>query len=259
VYLKPNTDLSPNLRKMELNADLGESWYTNTVGNDAELMPLLDSCNVACGFHGGDAYTMLKTLELAREHGVHIGAHPSFADRKHFGRKRLNVDDEVLYAQILYQVGALKAMTESIGESLHHLKPHGALYHYANEHAATAQSIAIIAATLEIPVIYGPPVGFLHDFAVAEGLEFWPEGFADRAYEPTLQLRARHQPGAVLEDPDLAGTQVQRMVERREVVATDGKAYPLDVRTICIHGDHEGAVERARAVRKVLNRPRKLQ
>lgn len=244
---------------MNLNADLGESWYDRQIGNDTELMPLLDSCNIACGFHGGDAYTLLKTIELAQEHGVAIGAHPSFADRKNFGRERLEVDDEVLYAQLLYQVGALKTMVESLGETLHHLKPHGALYHYANEHPAAAQSIAILAAELEIPIVYGPPQGYLRVYAEEEGLEFWAEGFADRAYEPNLSLRSRHLPGSVLETPEQARTQVQRMLDRREVVASDGNAYPLIVQTICIHGDHDGAVERARAVRKVLNQPRKLQ
>ena len=252
---------------MNLNADLGESWYDNAIGNDPELMPLLDSCNIACGFHGGDAYTMLKTIELAQEHGVAIGAHPSFADRKNFGRKRLDVDDEVLYAQILYQVSALKGMVESLGDTLHHLKPHGALYHYANEHPAAAQSVAIVAAELEIPIVYGPPSGYLRDFAEEEGLEFWAEGFADRAYEPTLHLRSRNQSGAVLENIEAARTQVQNLLNG-QVVATDGKTYPLEVQTICIHGDHVGAVERAQAVRRVLNKnpapgrsrkPKKLQ
>jgi len=244
---------------MNLNADLGESWYQQKVGNDAELMPLLDSCNIACGFHGGDAYTMLKTIELAQEHGVLIGAHPGFADRKNFGRKRLELEDETLYAQLMYQVSALKGMVESYGEDLHHLKPHGALYHYANEHPAAAQSVAIVAIQLGIPIIYGPPQGYLRAFAEEEGLEFWAEGFADRAYEPNLSLRSRNLPGAILNGTDLARTQVQRIVERREVVATDGKAYSLDVQTICLHGDHDGSVERAQAVRKVLDRPRKLQ
>lgn len=237
---------------MNLNADLGESWYTNEVGNDRELMPLLDSCNIACGFHGGDAYTILKTIELAQEHGVAIGAHPSFADRKEFGRRRLEVDDEVLYAQLLYQVSALKGMAESLGEELHHLKPHGALYHYANEHPAAAQAVAIVAAELEIPIVYGPPTGFLRDFTEAEGLEFWPEGFADRAYEPTLHLRSRRQKGAVLEDNEVALAQVQNLL-KGQVVATDGKTYALEVKTICLHGDHEGAAERARIIRKALN------
>ncbi len=250
---------------MNLNADLGESWYNKSIGNDRELMPLLDSCNIACGFHGGDAYTLLKTIELAQEHGVAIGAHPSFADRENFGRKRLEVEDEVLYAQMLYQVSALKGMVESLGETLHHLKPHGALYHYANENPATAQSVAIVAATLDVPIIYGPPTGYLREFAEEEGLEFWAEGFADRAYEPSLHLRSRHQKNAVLEDNEAARTQVQNLL-KGQVVATDGKAYPLEVKTICIHGDHDGAVERALVIRKLLDeaprasrKPRKLQ
>jgi UPF0271 protein len=237
---------------MNLNADLGESWYNNSIGNDHELMPLLDSCNIACGFHGGDAYTILKTIELAQENGVAIGAHPSFADRKHFGRKRIEVEDEILYAQILYQVSALKGMAESIGETLHHLKPHGALYHYANEHPATAQAVAIVAAELDIPIIYGPPKGYLRDFAEEEGLQFWAEGFADRAYEPTLHLRSRTQSGAILENNEAAHTQVQSLL-KGQVVATDGKTYPLVVQTICIHGDHEGSAERAKLIRRALN------
>ena len=248
---------------MNLNADLGESWYERTVGDDAALMPFLDSCNLACGFHGGDAYTMLKTIELALEHDVAIGAHPSFADRKNFGRQRLEVDDEVLYAQLLYQVSALQGMVRSYGAELHHLKPHGALYHYANDHPGAAQNVAIVAASLDIPIVYGPPAGYLREFTEAEGLEFWSEGFADRAYLPDLNLVPRSQPGAVLSDTEAARAQVQTMVERAEVIATDGQAYPLSVRTICIHGDHAGAAERARTIRRLLDdrkrQPRKLQ
>lgn len=222
-----------------VNADLGESWYDRKVGNDAALMPRLDACNLACGFHGGDAYTTLKTIELALEYGVDIGAHPSFADRKNFGRKRLDVDPEILYAQLLYQVSALKGMVESYGVTLTHLKPHGALYHFANEDSAAAQNVAMVAATLDIPVVYGPPTGYLRDFAEAEGLACWAEGFADRAYRPDGRLVPRTEAGAVLSVAD-AKQQLANLSEGF-VVATNGSRLELAVDTVCVHGDHAGA------------------
>jgi len=237
---------------MDLNADLGESWYHHRVGNDADLMPLLDSCNIACGFHGGDAMTLRETIDLALEHQVAIGAHPSFPDRKNFGRQAMEIPAPDLYALLLYQVAALKGMTEAAGGRLHHLKPHGALYHNLNGSIAGADALARVAVALEVPIIYGPPSGQLKMLAHVHGLNFWAEGFADRAYEPSLHLRSRQLPGATLEDPASVVKQVSSMVKEQTVLAVDGNTYPLSVQTICIHGDHPGSVERARAVRAVI-------
>lgn len=237
---------------MDLNADLGESWYAKRVGNDAELMPLLDSCNIACGFHGGDAATLRDTIELALEHNVAIGAHPSFPDRKHFGRRPMDVPAPDLYALLLYQVSALKGMVEAAGGTLHHLKPHGALYHYLNGSIGGADALARVAIALKIPIIYGPPTGQLSLMAHLHELDFWAEGFADRAYEPSLHLRSRQKEGAILASPEAVTEQVRLLVSEKAVVATDGKQYPLAVQTLCIHGDHPGAVNRARRVRELL-------
>ena len=237
---------------MLLNADLGESWYARTVGDDAGLMPYLDTCNLACGFHGGDALTQLRTARLALHHGVAIGAHPSFPDRRHFGRRAVDLPDEQLFALLLYQTGGLQAVVHAAGGTLTHLKPHGALYHYADAHPAAAASVARVAAELGIPAVYGPPGGELARASAAAGLDFLPEGFADRRYAPTLHLRPRHLPDASLSAPEAAAEQVRQLLAGH-VVASDGKTYPVHVRTVCLHGDHAGAVARARAVRTVLD------
>lgn len=253
---------------MNLNADLGESWYDRKVGNDEGLMPLLDSCNIACGFHGGDALTIRHTIELALRHGVAIGAHPSFPDRKNFGRKRLTLSSDRLEALLLYQISALQGMVRSAGTHLHHVKPHGALYHYLNETPEAAQVLFRVTDALQIPLVYGPPRGHLRGAAAGAKAGYWSEGFADRRYElraaqpaagataarsPALHLRPRHLDRATLDEPEDAAEQVRRMVIHQTVRTLDGHDHPLRVQTICIHGDHPGALQRARAVREVLN------
>lgn len=238
---------------MDLNADLGESWYDQKVGNDAALMPLINSCNLACGFHGGDASTMDRTIRLAQEHNVRIGAHPSFPDRKHFGRKMMDVPAEQLLHLLRYQVFALVGMARAQGATVHHLKPHGALYHYVSYRDIRAAEVIVqVCREAEIGVLYGPPGSFLSDAARENDLEFWPEGFADRAYEPDLKLANRNLPNATLDDPQVAAAQARMIARDGEVRCTDGVVRPLQVRTICLHGDHAGAVKRAVAIRKVI-------
>ncbi|MBC6992807.1 5-oxoprolinase subunit PxpA [Neolewinella lacunae] len=241
---------------MDLNADLGESWYHQRIGNDEALMPLLDSCNVACGFHGGDALTMQKTIDLALRHGVNIGAHPSYPDRKNFGRRVILMPLEALEALLLYQISALRGMLEVAGGTLHHVKLHGALYHFAGGDAAAAKVVVRVVKSLGIPILYGLPGSALAAEAHAAGLDFWPEGFADRRYDNSLHLRPRDKDDALLEDPAAAAEQVRLLARSQLVRAHNGDFYPLSVKTICLHGDHPGAVARARAVREVLG-PRK--
>lgn len=238
---------------LDLNADLGESWYDHHVGDDANLMPLLDSCNIACGFHGGDAYTLQKTVELAIKHQVAVGAHPSFPDRKNFGRKRMDLPLEKLQALLFYQIGALQAIAHAGGTNLHHIKPHGALYHYLNDTPVAAEALVTVAKALKIPRIYGPPQGALRAAAAGTKLEFWGEGFADRTYEPSLKLRQRSLPSSTISKPALAAEQVRLLATEQAVIAGDGSRHSLQVKTVCIHGDHPGALARAKAVRAVLD------
>lgn len=238
---------------MDLNADLGESWYDQVIGNDDALMPLITSCNLACGFHGGDASTMHRTIALAIAHGVKIGAHPSFPDRKNFGRKMMTLPLKDLGNLVRYQVYALQGMARGAGAKLHHLKPHGALYHYLSyRQREAADTVVAICQEAGIDLIYGPPNSFLEDAAKAAGLPFWAEGFADRAYEPNLHLANRNLPNATLDDPAVAAEQARMIAREKRVRCTDGVIRPLEVQTICLHGDHAGAVERARAIRSVI-------
>ncbi|MGB3799339.1 MAG: 5-oxoprolinase subunit PxpA [Lewinella sp.] len=237
---------------MELNADLGESWYDNTVGDDSALMPYLDACNIACGFHGGDALTMQRTIDLALEYGVTIGAHPSFPDREHFGRRHVDLDPDRLYASLLYQVAALKGMVLAAGGRLHHLKAHGALYHFTNRDTLAAECLVSVMTALDVPVLFGPPIGELRKAATAAEVLFYGEGFADRRYESPFLLTPRDQPNACIDDVSGAIEQVRLMREAGLVETPDGKVR-LDVDTICIHGDHAGAAVKARAIRELLD------
>lgn len=238
---------------VKLNADLGESWYEKKVGDDDALMPYLDLCNIACGFHGGDTLTIYNTIELAEYHQVAIGAHPSFPDRKNFGRIPMRVDDR-LFSLLLYQVGALNAIVSAVtNKGLHHVKPHGALYHYANQHPAAARAIVRVSSILGIKVVIGPPKGELKNACEAAGLTFMAEGFADRAYEPTLHLRPRQLPNACLERLEDVAAQTSLLAREFKVRATDGKLRELKIDTLCLHGDHPGAGQRAKLVREILN------
>ncbi len=239
---------------MDLNADLGESWYAHRIGNDSSLMPLLDSCNVACGFHGGDALTMRRTIELALVHGVNIGAHPSFPDREHFGRRKMLLTAEQIEALVLYQVAALHGMTQAAGGSLTHLKPHGALYHYAafGPDPKAAAALARVAYAFDKLTIYGPQGSYLEREAGLLGVPFHAEGFADRGYQSYNRLLPRGAAGAVLHELKDCVDQAVRFAGG-EVRLQDGSTVPATVQTLCVHGDHRGAVDRARAVREALN------
>lgn len=237
---------------MELNADVGESWYEKQAGDDAGLMPFLDACNVACGMHGGDALTLQRTINLALEYGVAIGAHPGYPDRRNFGRHAMDLDPRRLEALLVFQVGALRAMVERSGSRLHHLKPHGALYHRANTDAEVADIVARITADLDIPMLYGPPKGELRRAAAARDRLFYAEGFADRRYAGDLTLRSRDHADACLDDIEEVLQQVS-ILQSGQVRTADGVLRVLEIDTLCLHGDHPGAVERAAAVRRHLD------
>jgi 5-oxoprolinase (ATP-hydrolysing) subunit A len=233
--------------KIDLNADVGEGL------DDAALLPFLTSANLACGLHAGGPAEMDRTLALALQHGVRIGAHPGYADRENFGRTDLRLDPAGLRALLLYQLGAADALVRCRGGALTHVKAHGALYNRAARDPALARGVAEAVREFRADLILVGLAGSLQlEAGRAAGLRVAAEAFADRRYLPDGSLMPRSQPGAVLHDPAEAARQALQIVRDRQVTAADGSLLTLDAQTLCLHGDTPGAPQIARAVRAAL-------
>ena len=231
------------MQVIDLNADLGESFGSFTVGRDAELIPLLTSANVACGFHGGDPRVMDRTVRRCAAASVAVGAHPSFPDLVGFGRRTLEVTAEEAETDVLYQVAALDGFCRRHGLTLQHVKPHGALYNQANRSPDLARGIAAgIAAHDRGLLLVCQPGTELARAGEAAGLTVAHEGFVDRAYNPDGTLVSRSVEGSIHHDPGRAAEQALRMVTERTVVALDGTVVDVQVDTLCVHGDNPEAV-----------------
>lgn len=238
---------------IDLNADLGESYSVWTLGADRELLPVLTSANVACGWHGGDPRVMDDTVRVAAELGVAVGAHPSFPDRDGFGRRVLDVTGREAETDTLYQIGALGGFCRRHGVTLQHVKAHGALYNHASAHADVAEGIAAgVAAAGGDLILVALPGSELERAGHAAGLRVAREGFADRAYNPDGSLVSRRLPGAVHTDAGTAAEQALRMVTEGKVRCLDGTVIDVAVDTLCCHGDNPHAVEFAKEVRRQL-------
>ncbi len=237
----------------DLNADLGESFGTWTLGDDAALMQIITSANVACGFHAGDPLTLRKACELAAARGITIGAQVSYRDLAGFGRREMDVPPAELTAEILYQIAALDGIARAEGASVRYVKPHGALYHRVARDPVQGEALieAVRAYDPSLPLLTKPD-GHAAKIARAAGMRVVTEAYADRAYGADGALVSRGQPGAVLTDQDLVASRAVRMVLEGTVQATDGTQVRLDARSLCIHGDTAGAVALARAVRGAL-------
>ncbi len=243
------------MTSIDLNCDMGEAFGPWRMGNDAELLRLVSSANIACGFHAGDPTTMRKTAELAIENGVAIGAHPGYPDLLGFGRRKISMSALEVYDIILYQVSALKGICESLGTSLNHVKPHGALYNEAAGNRDLAEAIARAVRSIDADlVLYGLSGSELITAAEAAGLMPASEVFADRTYQADGSLTARTRPDALMGDPMAAAEQACGFVENSEVFSTDGKSVKVVADTICIHGDGPHAVEFAVAIRTELEK-----
>lgn len=238
---------------IDLNADAGESFGAWKLGRDAELFPLVSSVNVACGFHAGDPLTMRQTVQLAVRNQIAIGAHPGFADLPGFGRREIAATPDEVYADVLYQVGALSSFLKAARVPLHHIKAHGALYNRAAKDAPTAMAIAQAANDIDasIPLVVLPNTP-LETEAQAVGLTTIVEGFPERGYTADGRLAPRGTVGAWIHDPLEAAQRAVQMVTRGTVTAVDGQVVPVRTQTLCIHGDNPNAVEIAQAVRKAL-------
>jgi UPF0271 protein len=238
------------MRTIDLNCDMGESFGAWTLGNDAAIMPLITSANVAAGFHAGDPSTIRATVKLAVDHGVAVGAHPSLPDLAGFGRRAMKVSADEVHDLVLYQAGAVRAFAQAAGGRLHHVKPHGALYNMAAKDSALADAIArAVAALGDDVLLYALAGSAMMAAAAHHGVRAVGEVFADRSYQPDGTLTPRGEPGAMITDEQAAVAQVLSMVERGVVRALGGTEVPVAAGTLCLHGDQPGAVGFARALR----------
>ncbi|CAI0859412.1 5-oxoprolinase subunit PxpA [Serratia proteamaculans] len=231
---------------VDLNADLGEGC-----ANDQALLQLVSSANIACGFHAGDAQTMRQSVLWALEYGVAIGAHPSFPDRENFGRTRMQLPAETVYAQVVYQLGALAAIARAEGGVMVHVKPHGMLYNQAAVEPELAEAIAravkAVDPTLRLVGLAGSE---LIRAGEKQGLVTRQEVFADRGYQANGTLVPRGQPGALITSDELALAQTLEMVRHHRVRTLDGTWAAVQAETVCLHGDGEHALEYARTLRE---------
>jgi UPF0271 protein len=239
--------------RIDLNADLGESFGQWTLGDDDALLGVVTSANVACGFHAGDPTVLRQACERAAELGVTIGAQVGYRDLAGFGRRFIDVAPQELTNDVIYQIGALEAFARVAGTGVAYVKPHGAPYNALVHHEE--QAAAVVAAVREydasLPVLGLPGSVWLRE-ARAAGLDVVPEAFADRAYTPQGTLVPRREPGAVIHDPEVIAARCVRIATQGEVEAVDGSVVAVQAASVCVHGDHPGAVESATGVRKAL-------
>ncbi|GMU42310.1 MAG: LamB/YcsF family protein [Xanthomonadales bacterium] len=236
----------------DLNADMGESYGPWRMGEDAALLDVVSSCNLACGFHAGDPLTLLQTIEHARARGVAIGAHPGLPDLAGFGRREMQVSPAELRALARYQVAAVQGCVGAAGARLRHAKAHGALYHMLARDAALAGAFldGVLALDASLAII-GPPQGALRELARAKGARYLVEGFADRGYQADGSLLPRSRPGALL-DAQAGLAQGLALARGESIRAGDGSVLALAIDTLCVHGDGAEAVALARALRVAL-------
>jgi UPF0271 protein len=240
-------------KTINLNADIAEGWGAYNIGNDAELMKIIKSASVACGFHAGDPNSMHRLCMLAKEEGVSVGVHPGFNDLWGFGRRRIQMRPVDLEYMLAYHIGALHEMASYAGLKVTHLKPHGALNNMAAEDEGYAMAIGRAIKTVDPNIIYVALFGSeMEKAAVKLGLPLARESFPDRLYDDDGNLASRTNPGVVLKDPKAAAEQAVRMAGDGEIISRSGKKIRIDVHTLCVHGDEATGVAVARAIHEAL-------
>ena len=241
------------MTSIDFNADLGETTAGNPVADDAAMMELITSANVACGFHAGDPHDISKTLKNAAAAGITVGAHVGYRDSAGFGRRFMEYAPNELADEVLYQIGALDALARAHGTTIRYVKPHGALYNTIVHHEIQAQAVidGITAFSPRIAVML-LPVGVAIEKAEAAGLRVIREAFADRAYNPDGTLVSRREPNAVLNSVKAVIEQARQIAQSGSITATDGSTIQVNAESICVHGDSPGAVQMSRAVREQL-------
>lgn len=236
---------------VDLNSDLGESFGAYTIGSDDQVLELISSANVACGYHAGDPSVMAATVAACGAKGVAVGAHPGFPDLVGFGRRQMVVSPKEAYADVLYQIGALHGFCRTQQVPLQHVKPHGALYNMACKDPALAEAIAQAVRDFDPSLVLLAPAGScLQQAAETLGVPFACEVFADRAYEADGSLRDRRKPGAMITDTQTAIDRVVRMIKEQKVTAYTGEDIPIFAHSVCVHGDGAKALEFVQALRR---------
>ena len=241
-------------RSIDLNADMGEGFGPWSMGDDAALLDIVSSANVACGFHAGDPNVMHDVMRLALQNGVGIGAHPGFADLKGFGRRRLPLPPSEIANDVVYQLGAAQAVAKRAGGNVRHLKLHGALSNMASVDHDLARTCFSAALDVDPNLIIVVLAATAMEEVVRDlGCNWAGEIFADRAYNDDATLVDRRLPGAVLHDATIAAPRIKAMLDAGAIISETGKHIPCQIDTICLHGDTEGAVAMARGIRDHLS------
>ena len=244
------------MRAIDLNSDVGESFGSYKLGLDEEVIPLISSANIACGFHAGDPAVMRQTVALARRHGVGLGAHPGLPDLLGFGRRNMDVTPEEIKDFVTYQIGALQAVAVLQGTRLQHVKPHGALYNMAVKNPAIWDAVAEVMAGLDERLILFMLAGSdrreLEAIARQRGIRVVFEFFADRAYNLDGSLVSRKLPGAVIHDNDVVAAKVLKLVKEGRVTTIEGSEIEIRAETICVHGDNPEALALVKKIRETL-------
>jgi len=244
------------LKKIDLNSDVGESFGNYKLGMDEDVIPLISSANIACGFHAGDPAVIKRTIAIARENGVAIGAHPGFPDLIGFGRRNLDASLEEIKDYVTYQVGAIQAFAVAQKMKLQHVKPHGALYTMAVQNPAiwdaVAEAIAALDKGLILFVLAGSNRAELETIGAKHGIRIGFEFFGDRAYNRDGSLVSRKEAGAVIHDHGEVAEKVLKMVQEGKVVCSDGSEIDMTADTICVHGDNPSALGLIKSIRETL-------
>ncbi|NIY49118.1 LamB/YcsF family protein [Cedecea colo] len=240
-------------KTIDLNSDLGESFGQWTMGDDAAILKMVSSANVACGFHAGSPAGILETLKAAKAQGVTVGAHVAYPDLVGFGRRNMDIASDELTADVIYQLGALQGLARAAGTQVRYVKPHGALYNTIayNERQALAVIDGILAVDPQLPLVglAGSPILAL---AQQKGLKTIAEAFADRAYHADGTLVSRREAGAVLHDAQQVAERMLQLITSGGLKSIEGEFTPIQVESICVHGDSPGAIAMASQIRTLL-------
>ena len=246
------------MKKIDLNCDMGESFGAYKLGMDEKVIQYITSANIACGWHAGDPLVMDKTVKMAAEHGVGVGAHPGYPDLLGFGRRNMDCTPDEIRSYVAYQVGALQGFCKIHGTRLRHVKPHGALYLTAVVNEVVARAVAEAIVSVDPDLLYVALAGAKGEMMTRigkdVGLKVVYEAFPDRAYTPEGNLVSRREPGAVIQEPQEVARRALRMATEGVVIAVDNTSIPIEAQTLCVHGDTPTAVDLVKNIHETLEK-----